>query len=81
MCVCFFSFSIFFMSHWAGGAQVLLAPPQFLLAPGKRAMLNVEPQLLGDHFFTMDNNHQGSLIQRYNQGCTCDVNNNKLKKN
>ena len=35
--------NIFYLPHQAGGSQVLLAPPQFLLALGKRAMLNVEP--------------------------------------
>ena len=33
----------FYLPHWASGSQVLLAPPQFLLAPGKRVKLNVEP--------------------------------------
>ena len=33
----------FHLPHRASDSQVLLAPPQFLLAPGKWAMLNVEP--------------------------------------
>ena len=33
----------FHLPHRASGSQVLLAPPHFLLAPGKGAMLNVEP--------------------------------------
>ena len=43
----FFFFSQdFYLPHPAGGSQVLLAPPQFLIAPGKWAMLNVEPWAL-----------------------------------
>ena len=33
----------FHLPNWASGSQVLLAPPHFLLAPGKWAMFNVEP--------------------------------------
>ena len=37
----FFILEYSYLPHRAGGSQVLLAPPQFLLAPGKWAMLNV----------------------------------------
>ena len=42
----FFFLYIFLLAHRAGGSQVLLAPPQLLLAPGKRAMPNVSLTLI-----------------------------------
>ena len=44
-----FFFKHFYLPHWAGGSQILLAPPQFLLAPGKWAMLNFEPWTSPSH--------------------------------
>ena len=36
----------FLLARWAGASQVLPAPTQYLPAPGRRAMLNVEPWVL-----------------------------------